>query len=105
MRVLDLAFVRKDEDGTVAFFEVADADVAAAFATVTASEFDLLNDEDLLEAASGLEPGSSALVIVWENSWAARLGAAIRGSHGRVVALERIPRDNVLRAVAALDEE
>jgi hypothetical protein len=45
------------------------------------------------------------MVIVWENSWASRLAAALRGSHGQMVAQERIPRETVLRAIAALDEK
>ena len=46
-----------------------------------------------------------ALVVVWENSWAARLAAAIRSSHGTLIEQERIPHETVLRAIAALDEE
>ena len=105
VRVIDLAFVRKEADGTTSSIEVGDADVADEFERVNNTEFDLLSDEDLTELASGLEPNTSAMVIVWENSWAARFGAAVRGSHGRVATLERIPRENVLRAIAALDEE
>jgi hypothetical protein len=45
------------------------------------------------------------LVVVWESSWAARLAAAIRDSHGTRIEQERIPRETVLRAIAALDEE
>jgi len=104
VRVIDRAFVRKEADGTTSFVEVGDADVADKFERVDTTEFDLLSDEDLTELASGLEPSTSAMVIVWENSWAARFGAAVRGSHGHVASLERVPRENVLRALAALDE-
>jgi hypothetical protein len=105
VRVIDLAFVRKEADGTTSFIEVGDADVAAAFERVNNTQFDLLSDEDLTEIAEGLEPSSSAMVIVWENSWLARFATAVRESNGSVLALERIPRENVLRAVAALDED
>jgi hypothetical protein len=105
VRIIDLAFVRKGADGDVTFVEVGDPDLAEAFDGVEDGHYDLLNDEDLAEIASGLEAGSSAMVIVWENSWAARLGAAVRDSRGRLIALERIPRATVERAVAALDEE
>ncbi len=44
------------------------------------------------------------MVIVWENSWAARFASAIRERHGRVAMLERIPRENVERAITALEE-
>jgi uncharacterized membrane protein len=105
IRIIDLMFVRKDADGTVSVDEVADSAVAAAFERLTTSQFDLLSDDDLLELADDLAPDSSAMVVVWENSWAARLSASLRGSHGRIVNMERIPRDVVLRAVADLDEE
>jgi hypothetical protein len=102
--VIDLAFVRKQPDGTTSFAEVGDSAVGEAFDRVTNTQFDLLSDSDLTEIASGLDVGTSALVIVWENSWASRLGAAIRASHGRLIAQERIPRDNVVRAIEALDQ-
>jgi len=105
VRVIDVAFVRKEADGTTSFVEVGDADVAVAFERVNNTQFDLLSDEDLTEIAEGLEPSSSAMVIVWENSWLARFATAVRESKGSVLALERIPRESVLRAVAALDED
>ena len=104
VRVIDVAFVLKDADGTTSIVEVGDADVADAFERVRGAQFDLLNDQDLDDIAEGLKPSSSALVIVWENSWAARFAAAVRESKGELIALKRIPRENVLRAIAALDE-
>ena len=105
VRIIDMALVVKEIDGSTAFLEVEDAEVAAAFAGLEDEHLDLLSDEDLMEAAAGLDAGSSALVIVWENSWAARLASAVRESNGRVIAMERIPHENVLRAVAALAGE
>lgn len=103
VRIIDLTFVRKERDGTVMVEEVADSAVATAFERLTSVEFDLLSSDDLVQIAEDLQPESSAMVIVWENSWAARLGTALRRSHGEVVSLERIPRDVVLRAFAALE--
>ena len=54
--------------------------------------------------ADGLEPNSSALVVVWENTWASRLASAIRGSGGEVVSYVRIPREVVTTAIEALQE-
>jgi len=105
VRIVDLAFVRKDEDGTVSAVEVEDAELADVFSTVYGDQFDLLSDEDLTEIGHSLDPSSSALVVVWENTWQARLAAAIRDSRGTLVEQERIPREIVLRAIAALDEE
>jgi hypothetical protein len=105
VHIIDLAFLRKESDESISCLEVGDERVAREFEQLIDTQFDLLSDDDLAEIASGLEPGSAAMVVVWENSWAARLAAAIRGSHGQVVVQERIPRDTVLRAIAALDQK
>ena len=104
VRVIDLAFVRKEADGSTSVIEVTDAEIADEYARVNDSQFDLLSEDDLSELSSELEPGTSAMVVVWENTWLARLATAVRESHGRVAALERIPREAVLEAIAALDE-
>lgn len=104
VQVIDLAFVRKDADGTTSIVELADDSVAEAFDQITDSQFDLLSEADLTDIANGLEPASAALVIVWENSWAARFASAVAEHHGRVAMLERIPRENVERAITALEE-
>ncbi len=104
VNVIDLAFVRKDADGSTAIVEVADDTVAAAFDQIADSQFDLLSEADLTDLARGLEPESAAMVVVWENSWAARFASAVRQSHGRVAMLERIPHENVERAITALEE-
>lgn len=102
VRIIDLVFVSKDEDGNVAAFELSeldDEDTAASFgALYTEDEADLLSDEDLEIAAEGLAPGDSAAVLVWEDVWAARFAAAVRDSGGEILALERIPREVVLAA-------
>ena len=104
VNVIDLAFVRKDADGSTVIVEVADDTVAAAFDQIADSQFDLLSEADLTDLARGLEPESAAMVVVWENSWAARFASAVRQSHGRVAMLERIPHENVERAITALEE-
>jgi hypothetical protein len=105
VRVIDLALVRRDDDGSVAVVEIEDSEVAGAFGGINADPLDLLSAEDLTEAASGLELGSSALVVVWENTWAAEFAAAVRASNGRVIVQERIPHETVVAALAALDAD
>jgi hypothetical protein len=104
VHIIDLAFVRKEADASISYLEIDDEAVAREFESLADSQFDLLSDEDLTKIADALEPDSAAMVVVWENSWAARLAAALRDSHGQVVAQERIPRDAVLRAIAALNK-
>lgn len=85
--------------------ELADSEVAERFERVLGDEFDLPSDEDLETVAQGLAPASSALVLVWENAWATRLASAVREPNGQVLFMERVPRDGVERAVAALAEK
>jgi Family of unknown function (DUF6325) len=105
VHVIDLAFVRKAADGTTSIVEVTDEDVAEAFDQVTDAPVDLLSEADLADLADALPPETSAMVVVWENSWAARFSATIRASRGRVAMLERVPHENVERALSALEEE
>jgi Family of unknown function (DUF6325) len=104
VRVIDVAFLRKEADGATTVVEAADAAVAQAYERIASTQFDMLNDADLSNLASALEPDSSAMVIVWENSWATRFASAVRQSHGQVAVLERIPHENVAAAIAALQQ-
>ena len=103
VRIIDLAYVEKDIDGEVGMLEVVDADVADAFAALDES-FDLLNEEEILAVGDGLEPGSGALLVVWENTWARDLAFAVREAGGDMIGFQRIPHDVVAEAVAALNE-
>jgi uncharacterized membrane protein len=105
VRIIDLAFVTKAADGTTGWVEAEDSEVAEAFANLADEELDLLSDEDLQGFADALEPNSSALAVVWENTWAARLATALRESGGEVVAQIRIPAANVAAALDALRED
>src|SRR6266704_4120640 len=101
VRVIDIAFVRKSADGSTTITELADETVADAFDRITDSQMDLLSEADLSDLARTLAPESAAMVVVWENCWAARFASAIRESNGRVAMLERIPHENVERAITA----
>ena len=102
IRILDIAFLTKDEDGSVAAIDIGDLkQVAAAFAEFEGASSGLLGFEDLQEAAAALDPGTSAAVLVWENRWAAPVAAALRRSGGQLVASGRLP---VQALLAALDQ-
>ena len=93
IRILDLAFVRRDLDGTVSGLTISDmdADGAEQFAVFEGASSGLLDDEDLAEAGGILEPGNAAGVVVYENTWAAPFAAALRRSGAQMVASGRIP--------------
>lgn len=104
VRFIDLAFVSKDEYGGTKIAELTDDEVSSSYRQIADPQFDLLKQADLASLAKALPPQSSALVVVWENTWAADLAEAVRESSGRVMAFERIPFDVVQRALEAIEE-
>jgi uncharacterized membrane protein len=103
IRLLDLVFVHKTEDGDIQSLELSDvAPVESGeLADLDVGYAGLLSDEDLDAAAQIVEPGSSALLLVWENTWAAPLATAIRESGGQLVSSGRIPVNAILSALEA----
>jgi hypothetical protein len=95
VRVIDLAFVTKDLDGTAHAAELTElaADVQAVFDAAGVSVNGLLNDEDLMAAANSLDPGSSAALIVWEDLWAKTFAEAVRNAQGVLIERRTIPHD------------
>ncbi|MCX4987553.1 MULTISPECIES: DUF6325 family protein [unclassified Streptomyces] len=103
IRILDLLFVRKDEDGSVVGLEIADltGDGALDLAVFEGASSGLLGDDDIEEAGRALKPGNSAGILVYENVWAAPFATALRRGGAQMVASGRIPVPAVL---AALDD-
>jgi hypothetical protein len=100
IRILDLAFIAKAEDGSVAGLELADlGDAVAEYAVFEGASSGLLGDDDI----EALEPGTSAALLVYENSWAAPFASAVRRSGGQLVASGRIPVQAVLAALDAAE--
>jgi hypothetical protein len=93
IRILDLAFIRKDPDDSVQVLSIEDMDAEGAehFAVFDGASSGLLSSEDFEEAAIALEPNSSAGIIIYENTWAAPLARAMRRGGAQVVAGGRIP--------------
>ena len=103
IKVLDLLFLQKDQDGGLEAFEASDLD-DSALGELRGEERDLamvLSEQDVADLAVTIEPGSTAAVLVWENLWAAPFGAAVRHAGGQLVASGRIPIQAVLAAVEA----
>jgi uncharacterized protein DUF6325 len=104
IRILDLTFITKGEDGSVAGLELSDlGDGAAELSVFEGASSGLLSDDDVNEAAAALEPGTSAALLVYENSWAGPFAAAVRRSGGQLVASGRIPAEDVLAALDAAE--
>jgi len=103
IRVLDLVFLKKDQDSSLQAFEASDLG-GGEIGELRGYETDLamvLSEQDVTDLAETIEPGSSAAVLVWENLWAAPFGAAVRHAGGELVASGRIPSQAVLAAIKA----
>src|SRR6201986_4906804 len=104
IRILDLVFLAKGEDGSVAAVEIADVGgEVAELAIFEGASSGLLGDEDIDEAGAALEPGTSAALLVYENTWAGPLAAAVRRSGGELVASGHIPATDILAALDAVE--
>jgi hypothetical protein len=103
IRILDLAFIRKDADGSVAAVAVEDMDAEGAreFAIFQGAASGLLGQDDLDEAAVAIEPGNSAGILIYENTWAAPLARAWRRGGAQLVSSGRIPVQALLAAAEA----
>jgi hypothetical protein len=101
IRVLDIAFIAKDEDGSISAAEM--SDFGDAFDEFEGASSGLLGDDDLQEAGAALGPGTSAAVLLWENRWAAPIAVALRRSGGQLVASGRIPVQAILASLDAAE--
>lgn len=104
IRVLDVLIVQKEDDGSVAGMELGDLD-GDGFADLRVFEgarTGMLGDEDAQTAGDGLEPGETAVLICFENAWAAPFAAAVRRNGGHLLAFQRVPAEDVMDAVEAL---
>ncbi|MCA9859679.1 MAG: hypothetical protein KC438_08150 [Thermomicrobiales bacterium] len=93
IRVIDLLFVLKDADGAVMIYEqngLGD-EAVTLLEPLVQPEDELLSQEDAESIALLLEPNSSAAMLLFENSWAARFAQAVRNANGEVIVNSRIP--------------
>jgi hypothetical protein len=104
VRVLDLLVLKKDSDGSLEAFELSDLDETelGELRTYESELAMLLSEDDVTAVAAAVEPGSSAAVLVWENTWAAPFASAVRRSGGQLVASGRIP---VQAMLAVLEDD
>ncbi|HUC32378.1 MAG TPA: DUF6325 family protein [Ilumatobacteraceae bacterium] len=106
IRVLDLAWVKRESDGSVVGIDINDMDMSGDvdITLFGGAASGMLGDDDITEAGSALEPGCSAAVLLYENTWAAPFARALRAKGAQVVANGRIPVQSILAALDALDD-
>jgi hypothetical protein len=105
IRILDLVFATRDTDGSLSVLRVSDLDGDGELdlSVFEGAASGLLGPDDLDEAASAIEPGNSAGILIYENMWAAPFAAALRRSGAQLVASGRIPVQAILAALEATE--
>jgi uncharacterized protein DUF6325 len=105
IRILDLMFISKAEDGSTSALQIEDidGDGRADYMVFEGASSGLLSDEDRDEAGNAMEPGTAALLIVFENRWAAPFARAVRQAGGQLVSFGRIPVQALLASLEAAE--
>ncbi len=102
IRVIDLLFVMKDQDGTVTTLEAADlGEDGAGFLAIEVTHPGALGSEDAEEVSDDLPLNSSALLVAFENLWATKVVDALRAADAVLIDQIRIPADVVEAALTA----
>jgi len=105
IRLYDLLVIRKEADGSFSGIDLSDVDDehVGQLTVFAGARSGLLDDSDVAEAAEAMEPGTVGALIVYENRWAEPFVAAAVREGGRMIATSRIPAQDVLDALDALD--
>jgi hypothetical protein len=101
IRVIDMLILKKADDGSIDVVELEDLDDIGELQSIEAGLAEMLAEEDIVNLAAAMEPGSTAGVLIWENLWAAPFASAARRSGGQLIANGRIPIQGIIAAMEA----
>src|SRR4026209_2383222 len=101
IRLIDVLILTKNEDGTVDAMELSDIEELGELQALEAELAELLAEEDVVNLAAAMDPGSTAGVLIWENLWAAPFASAARHSGGQLIAHGRIPMQAIIASIEA----
>ncbi len=105
IRILDLTFVAKGQDGSLAVLQIEDLDLDGTvdLAVFAGASSGLVSESDLAEAAPAIQPGSSAAILIFENRWATDFVQALRRGKAELIAAGYIPQDDLVAALDAVE--
>lgn len=101
IRLIDVMILSKTEDGAIDAIELSDVDELGPLERLEGELADLLAEDDVVQLAEAMEPGSVAGVLVYENIWAAPFASAARRAGGQLIANGRIPIQAIIASIAA----
>jgi hypothetical protein len=105
INILDLQFVCRGDDGSIAGIALSDLDGdgeldVAVFEGVSSG---ILDQSDFDDAKDVIQPGSSAAILIFENRWATRFVEGLRSGGAQLVAAGYIPHGDVAASLDATD--
>jgi hypothetical protein len=103
IRVIDILILTKDENGEIDAMELSDVGELGELQALEAELAELLAEEDVVNLAAAMDPGSTAGVLIYENVWAAPFASAARRSGGQLIANGRIPIQAIIASIEADD--
>ena len=104
IRVIDVLILTKDENGSIEAAELSDLADLGPLQTIEAQLAELLAEDDVVNLAAAMDPGSTAGVLIWENLWAAPFASAARRAGGQLIANGRIPIQAIIASIEADDD-
>ena len=103
IRLIDVLILTKNEDGSIDAMELSDVEELGELRALEAELAVLLAEEDVVNLAAAMDPGTTAGVLIWENTWAAAFASAARRSGGQLIANGRIPIQAIIASLEADD--
>ena len=103
--ILDMEFIAKDADGTSKKVDVWEFAVPAGvdLAVWAGASSGLLDDSDVAEISAAMQPGSVAVVVIYENRWVLGLVDAWRRDGARLIANGGLSADDIIAALDAAE--
>ena len=101
IRLIDVLILTKDAEGAVDAMELSDIPNLGPLQQIEAELAELLAEEDVVNLAASMDPGSTAGVLIWENLWAAPFASAARRAGGQLIADGRIPIQGIIASIEA----
>jgi hypothetical protein len=95
----DLVAIQKADDGTFSLLELDGLGHEISF--IAGARSGLLGDDDMQAAADTMLPGTTGVLLMYENTWAIPFVAAALDAGGTMIATKRIAAEDV---IAVLDE-
>ncbi|MGI9613549.1 MAG: DUF6325 family protein [Acidimicrobiales bacterium] len=104
IRVIDLVFISKDQDGTVEGLELTSVDESTrlAFESLLTGAEPMIDGADVADIGEALAPGSAAALVLFEHTWAREFRHALNAAGGELIDSFRISPEAIDEARQAL---